>query len=260
MTGEQTRAAPPAPADERLQEIRERCEKATPGEWHHVQAYKSVPPMRTIHGPVEGHRCDYVSTWPGMGTPPGHRVIIPMEGRESHVSSDDMAFIAAAKQGIPYLLDVIASLQARVQEVEGAFVEAAADYRAVMAEIGVESIADVPARLRAAREALDAMPFLIKEMMAAGSWDDKTLRRVLETAEKLRRDATGEGPSITDALAAAEAERDRRGELLRDAEGHLVVTQMNARSATRYDDRWEGVAEAIQPTIDAIRAALKDRT
>lgn len=75
--------------------LRALSEKATQGEWHHCQPFKSVPAVNTVNGRVPVQRVDYVSTWPARGTPPGHRVIIPMEGRECQVSSDDMAFIAA---------------------------------------------------------------------------------------------------------------------------------------------------------------------
>lgn len=69
---------------------------ATPGPWHHCQPYKTVPAVRTVHGPVPAQRVDYVSTWPHPGTPKGHRIIIPMEGNPANVRSADMALIARA--------------------------------------------------------------------------------------------------------------------------------------------------------------------
>lgn len=64
----------------------------TPGPWHHCQPFQSVRAERTIHGPVPAQRVDFVST----KTQPVHeRIIIPMAGREAHVRSENMAFIAA---------------------------------------------------------------------------------------------------------------------------------------------------------------------
>lgn len=68
------------------------CEAATPGPWHHVQAFQTVGKLRTIHGAVPAQRVDFVST---EKEPVHKRVIIPMETRESHTTSNDMAFIAA---------------------------------------------------------------------------------------------------------------------------------------------------------------------
>jgi len=71
--------------------LREVAEKATPGPWYHVQAFQRVPNVRTIHGSVDGHRVDFVST----SKEPVHTTIIAsMEGRESAMRSCDMAFIA----------------------------------------------------------------------------------------------------------------------------------------------------------------------
>lgn len=95
-------------------ELKALAEKATPGPWHHCQPYMVVPSQRTIHGPVPAERVDYVSTWPDRGTPPGHRVVIPMP-REAGpgVRSDDMAFIAAANPA------TVLSLLAALEEAEG---------------------------------------------------------------------------------------------------------------------------------------------
>jgi hypothetical protein len=43
-------------------------------------------------------------------------------------------------------------------------------------------------------------------------------------------------------------------EALLEAEKDLVAYQVNARHANRYDAKWDGCAEAVQPTIDRIRA------
>ena len=42
---------------------------------------------------------------------------------------------------------------------------------------------------------------------------------------------------------------------LEEAEKDLVAAQVNARMATKHDSKWEGVAEAIQSSIDRSRAA-----
>lgn len=95
----------------KLTELKALAEKATKGPWHHVQAFETVPAVRTIHGKVPAQRVDYVSTWPGPGTPKGHRVVIPMEtatdeGVIRTVTSDDMAFIVAAINALPALIQV----------------------------------------------------------------------------------------------------------------------------------------------------------
>lgn len=45
-------------------------------------------------------------------------------------------------------------------------------------------------------------------------------------------------------------------EALQAAMQDLLVCQINAIKAARYDRKWEGVSEATQPTIDRARAAL----
>lgn len=85
---------------------------ATSGEWYHCQPFQTVPKQRTIHGSVPAQRVDYVSTWPGPGTPKGHRIIADMEGRESAMRSEDMAFIARANPAtILALISEIRSLR-----------------------------------------------------------------------------------------------------------------------------------------------------
>lgn len=81
-------------SSEELAEAKRVAEAATPGPWHHCQAFRTVPAARTVHGPVPAERVDYVSTWPGPGTPNGHRVVVDMPGREGRTRSDDMAHIA----------------------------------------------------------------------------------------------------------------------------------------------------------------------
>jgi organic radical activating enzyme len=41
-----------------------------------------------------------------------------------------------------------------------------------------------------------------------------------------------------------------------EAQKDLVAAQVNARRAAKHDPKWEGVAEAIQPSIDKSRTAL----
>jgi hypothetical protein len=74
--------------------LKELSDRATQGEWHHCQPFQTVPTKHTVHGTVPSERVDYISTWAGLGTPRGHRVVVPMEGRESTMSSEDMAFVA----------------------------------------------------------------------------------------------------------------------------------------------------------------------
>lgn len=69
------------------------ADAATPGPWYHVQAFQRVADVRTIHGLVKGQRVDFVDCKP---LPVHGPTIIPMEGRECHVRSNDMAFIAAS--------------------------------------------------------------------------------------------------------------------------------------------------------------------
>jgi len=38
----------------------------------------------------------------------------------------------------------------------------------------------------------------------------------------------------------------------------LIIYQANARDACKTDKRWEGVAEAVQPTVDKIRGAISE--
>ena len=45
-------------------------------------------------------------------------------------------------------------------------------------------------------------------------------------------------------------------EALEEAVKDLVAYQVNARIASTYNSKWEGVSELVQPTIDSARAAL----
>lgn len=105
-----------------MEDLRKLLAAATPGPWHHVQAFESVPAVRTIYGKVPGQRVDYVSTWPGLGTPKGHRVVIPMETvAEGHITqtatSADMALICAAVNALPELLEEVRRLKADLQVI-----------------------------------------------------------------------------------------------------------------------------------------------
>ncbi len=79
--------------------------RATPRPWHHVNAFQTVPASNTVHGRVPAERVDYVSTWPDLGTPPGHRVVIQQPDRECRVRSEDMAYITAACNEVPRLVE-----------------------------------------------------------------------------------------------------------------------------------------------------------
>ena len=45
---------------------------------------------------------------------------------------------------------------------------------------------------------------------------------------------------------------------LDEAVKDLVAYQVNARIASKYNSKWEGVSELVQPTIDSARAALAE--
>lgn len=132
----------PDPPREELARLGELLAKATPGEWHHVQAFQTVPAQRPVHGPVPAQRVDYVSTWPGRGTPPGHRIVIDMEGRESSPRSDDMAAIVASVNFIRKYLSTLSHADAP---------RLANDGRAVMPE-GCAEVADMRPTQQVARE------------------------------------------------------------------------------------------------------------
>ncbi len=105
-----------------IAELEEALKAATPEPWYHVQAFESVPAVRTIHGKVPGQRVDYVSTWPGPGTPKGHRVVIPMETvAEGHivrtVSSEDMALIALMRNSLPTLIESLKRQREALAEI-----------------------------------------------------------------------------------------------------------------------------------------------
>jgi len=99
-------------------ELQTILDAATPGPWHHVNPGMVSPKTRTIHGTVPAEPVDYVSTWPGLGTPPGHRVVIP---RDAGVRSADMALIAEAPALAAEVLELRAQAAAsaeRIKELE----------------------------------------------------------------------------------------------------------------------------------------------
>lgn len=62
---------------------------------------------------------------------------------------------------------------------------------------------------------------------------------------------------------AGERVRDAAPELLEPLDELLtdmVIAQGNMRDAAKHDQRWEGCAEAIQPRVDAARAAIAKAT
>lgn len=77
-------------------ELLKLAREATPGPWYHVNAGMVLPKTRTVHGVVPAERVDYVSTWAGVGTPPGHRVVVGSRESGPAMRSCDMAYIAAA--------------------------------------------------------------------------------------------------------------------------------------------------------------------
>jgi hypothetical protein len=91
---------------------------ASPGPWCHVNPGLVSPKTRTVHGTVPAEPVDYVSTWPGLGTPPGHHVVIP---RDAGVRSADMALIAEAPALAAEVLALRAGAsEARIKELEAA--------------------------------------------------------------------------------------------------------------------------------------------
>ena len=112
-------------------ELQALLDAASPGPWHHVNPGMVSPKTRTIHGTVPAEPVDYVSTWPGLGTPSGHRVVID---RNVGVRSADMALIAEApalaaevlalRAGSAASAERIKELEARVAELEAALAKA----------------------------------------------------------------------------------------------------------------------------------------
>ena len=100
---------------QRLREIRERSEAATPGPWR-VRTWGGTnqenpePPEWTIDGP-DGYGIEAHDVYPGDGR--------------------DVYFIAHAREDVPFLLDAIAALSKRCSELErqrDAVLELAAEY------------------------------------------------------------------------------------------------------------------------------------
>ena len=69
-------------------------------------------------------------------------------------------------------------------------------------------------------------------------------------------DAGEEG--LTDADRALIAAAPKLYRALDEAVKDLVAYQVNARIASKYNSKWEGVSELVQPTIDSARAALAE--
>lgn len=84
-----------------IKRLKELAEKATPGPWYHCQPFQRVEKARTIHGTVPAQFVDFVSTRP---EPVHQKIVIPMEGRESRIRSEDMALICAAINALPALI------------------------------------------------------------------------------------------------------------------------------------------------------------
>ena len=107
-------------------ELRSLLAAASPGPWHHVNAGKVSLKMRTVHGIVPSEPIDYVSTWPGLGTPPGHRVIVH---REAGARTADLALIAEAPALASEVLNLRAGQAAsaeRIKALEGGVSDAIA--------------------------------------------------------------------------------------------------------------------------------------
>ncbi len=108
-------------------ELRSLLAAASPGPWHHVNAGMVSGKTRTVHGTVPSEPLDYVSTWPGIGTPRGHRIIV---GQEAGVRTADLALIAEA----PALASEVLNLRAG-QAASAARIKALEEEIAAMQEI-----------------------------------------------------------------------------------------------------------------------------
>jgi len=98
-------------SDERIEEIRKRCELATAGPW-----FADCHP-----GGIAGSRCYRELIRSQASYPPITIAARPMRGIESGSSKQtfsDMQFIANARQDIPYLLEQIAELKAALYSIE----------------------------------------------------------------------------------------------------------------------------------------------
>lgn len=96
-------------------ELRSLLAAASPGPWHHVNAGMVSPKTRTVHGTVSAEPIDYVSTWPGLGTPPSHRVVV---NREAGVRTADMALIAEAPSLASEVLNLRAGQAASAERIK----------------------------------------------------------------------------------------------------------------------------------------------
>lgn len=86
----------------RLQEIRERCEKATPGPWH------------VLVGDLDGDEyCDGIST-----EREGHDDIVKTDSGVYPPSLADASFIASAREDVPFLLAEVERLEKELFESE----------------------------------------------------------------------------------------------------------------------------------------------
>ena len=115
----------------------------TPGKWFHCQPFQRVEKMRTIHGVVPAQRVDFVATEP---EPVHKRIVIPMEGRESNVRSEDMAYIAACSP------ENITTLLADRDEREAALRAELERERLRLVACGVVAMANTPKSAAKARE------------------------------------------------------------------------------------------------------------
>lgn len=85
----------------------------------------------------------------------------------------------------------------------------------------------------------------------------KEVRGIATATQRDEHPLNGGGISWEEAEANAHLMRSAKDlyEALEEAEKDLVAAQVNARRAAKHDTNWNGVAEAIQPSIDKSRAA-----
>lgn len=104
-----------------IDDLKRVAEAATPGPWYHVNPGMALPKTRTVHGTVPAERVDYVSTWSGMGTPPGHRTVVSSRENGSPMRSCDMAYIATFDPPtVLNLLSRLSTYEAQVSELREA--------------------------------------------------------------------------------------------------------------------------------------------
>lgn len=82
------------------------------------------------------------------------------------------------------------------------------------------------------------------------------VKMLTEEGNKISYDPHGPEIVVATHYDAVVAQRDELLEALTELVTDMVIAQGNMRDAAKHDPRWEGCADAIQPRIDASRAAI----